>query len=208
MSASRTVQALTPWSRVGAVVLTFLMGLVLGRALELRPGEGSPEVVFARDMIAHHEQAVEMALILRDRTTDSTLRDYALDVILTQQGQVGQMQGWLSSYGVPLVGLNPPMRGQGEMMGMAKRADVNALRTVSASQLEVRFLQLMITHHEGGVMMARDVLERTGRPEVRRLAQSVVDGQSAEIRFMEGLLKARGGVRPEPLPPMNHGATR
>jgi uncharacterized protein (DUF305 family) len=190
------------------MLLAFVLGLVLGRALELRPNEGSPEVVFARDMIAHHEQAVEMALILRDRTRDSTLRDYALDIILTQQGQVGQMQGWLSSYGVPLVGVNPPMRGQGEMMGMAKRANVNALRTVSVPQLEVRFLQLMITHHEGGVMMARDVLERTGRPEVRRLAQSVVDGQSGEIRFMEGLLKARGGTRPEPLPPMNHGETR
>ena len=201
-------QIVPPWLRVGGILLAFVLGLVLGRALELRPGEGSAEVVFARDMIAHHEQAVEMALILRDRTTDSTLRDYALDIILTQQGQVGQMQGWLSSYGVPLVGANVPMRGQGEMMGMAKRADVNALRTVSVPQLEVRFLQLMITHHEGGVMMARDVLERTGRPEVRRLAQSVVDGQTGEIRFMEGLLKARGGTRPEPLQPMNHSGTR
>ena len=202
------MQALPPWFRVGGILLAFVLGLVLGRALEMRLGEGSPEVVFARDMIAHHEQAVEMALILRDRTTDSTLRDYALDIILTQQGQVGQMQGWLSSYGVPLVGANPPMRGQGEMMGMAKRADVNALRTVSVPQLEVRFLQLMITHHEGGVMMAHDVLDRTRRPEVRRLAQSVVDGQTAEIRFMEGLLKARGGTRPEPLSPMNHSRTR
>jgi uncharacterized protein (DUF305 family) len=208
MNTSRTAQASPSWFGAGGMLLAFVLGLVLGRALELQPNEGSPEVVFARDMIAHHEQAVEMALILRDRTPDSTLRDYALDIILTQQGQVGQMQGWLSSYGVPLVGVNPPMQGQGELMGMAKRAIVNTLRTMSVPQLEVRFLQLMITHHEGGVMMARDVLERTGRPEVRRLAQSVVDGQSSEIRFMEGLLKARGGTRPEPLPPMNHSKTR
>ena len=190
--------------RVGGIALAFALGLVLGRGLELPPREGSAEVVFARDMIAHHEQAVQMALILRDRSQDATLRDFALDIILGQNGQIGQMQGWLSSYGVPLVGRDLPMRGMGEMMGMAKQTDVNALRTLEVPRLEERFLQLMISHHEGGVMMAEDALGRARRPEVRRLAQSIVDAQQSEIHFMESELRSRGGARPKPLAPMNH----
>lgn len=55
-------------------------------------------------MSDHHAQAVEMALLARDRTNDEELRRFALDIILTQQAQIGQMQGWLAVWERPLAG--------------------------------------------------------------------------------------------------------
>src|SRR3712207_6318982 len=81
------------------LALALLLVVALAAFLLLRsplPAEGSPEVRFARDMMAHHEQAVEMALLIRERSADEELRQLALDIALTQQAQIGQMQGWLA----------------------------------------------------------------------------------------------------------------
>ncbi len=173
------------------------------------PTEGSPEVTFARDMAAHHQQAVEMAFILRERSADEELRRFALDILLTQQAQIGQMQGWLAAWGLPLSGPQPVMGGQAEMMGMASREQVNELQTLPVAEAEVAFLQLMIRHHQGGVMMAQEALRQTNRPEVVRLATAIVNGQQSEISYMEDLLKQRDVAPPEPLEmkDMDHGGS-
>ncbi len=156
--------------------------------------------------MAHHSQAVEMTVLIRDRSTDSDLRQMTLDMLLTQQNQVGQMFAWLELWRVPQEGLMPPMGGMGEMMGMAAQPDVNLLDTLPIEEAEIKFLQLMIRHHEGGVFMAQDVLETTNVAVVRRLAESVVAAQSGEISYMESLLEKRGATRLEPLAPMSHGS--
>jgi uncharacterized protein (DUF305 family) len=168
------------------------------------PRENSPEVTFTRDMMAHHSQAVEMAVLIRDRSTDAELRQVTLDMILTQQNQVGQMFAWLELWGVPQEGLEPPMKGMGESMGMAAQQEVNSLDTLPIAEAEIKFLQLMIRHHEGGVMMAQDVLKTTNVPVVKRLAESIVASQTSEVGYMESLLEKRGGERLEPLEPMSH----
>ncbi|MGL4611753.1 MAG: DUF305 domain-containing protein [Trueperaceae bacterium] len=167
------------------------------------PKEGSPEVTFVRDMRAHHAQAVEMAIILFDRSEDEALRTLALDILTTQQNQFGQMQAWLDVWRVPQEGLEPPMEEQGESMGMASQKDVRSLSTLSIAEAEVQFLQLMIRHHEGGVMMAESVANTT-QPLVKRLAEGIIALQSSEIAYMEELLTERNAERLEPLQPMNH----
>jgi uncharacterized protein (DUF305 family) len=195
-----------PWGRLAALGLVAALVAALGFAglwwRERPPAEGSPEVTFSRDMIAHHTQAVAMALNLRDRTSDERLRTLLLDMALTQQGQIGIMQGWLDVWGRPLGSVAPPMDGMGEMMGMAKPEQVESLRTLPVDQAEVLFLQLMIRHHQGALLMAKDLLAKPARPEVVRLAGSIQSAQQSEIELMQGLLKQRGGAPPEPLAPM------
>jgi uncharacterized protein (DUF305 family) len=73
--------------------------------------------------------------------------------------------------------------------------------------METRFLQLMIRHHQGGVMMAEEALQETDRPEVVRLATAIVNAQQSEITAMEEMLNVRGAPLPEPVQPMpGHGA--
>ena len=193
-------------ARLAGLVLALLLLLAGLTAFWLwtsrAPGEGSPETTFARDMGAHHAQAVEMALTIRDRSADTGLRQLALDIILTQQAQIGQMEGWLAVWDQPLSGPQPPMDGQGEMMGMATQEQVNQLATRPVPAAELSFLQLMIRHHQGGIALAQEALKRTSRPEVVRLARAIVQGQQSEITYMEALLKQRGAPAPTPLEPM------
>ena len=183
------------WWPFGLLVAVVVLGIaVMGYRLWRisPPAEGSTEATFARDMMTHHEQAVAMAFILHDRTRDAALRQFTLDIILTQQAQIGQMYGWLSVWGLPIAGLQPPMQGPMGRMGMATQEDVNALRTLPLAEAETSFLRLMILHHQGGVAMAQAALKLPLRPEVQRLATSIVASQQSEIEYMQQLLAERG----------------
>jgi uncharacterized protein (DUF305 family) len=156
------------------------------------PAENGPEARFARAMSMHHEQAVEMALAIRDRSADSSIRRLALDIFLTQQAQIGQMQGWLAAWQLSIGGSAPPMSGMHspEQMGMATRAEVESLSSLPIRDAEEKFLELMIRHHRGGIAMAEEVLRETQRPEVRRLATAIIESQQGEIQYMEQLQAA------------------
>ena len=186
---------------IGLLVVVVLGAAWLGYRLwqVSPPAEGSAEVTFARDMMVHHEQAVDMAFILHDRIADADLRQFTLDIILTQQAQIGQMYGWLSVWGLPITGLQAPMQGPMGRMGMASQEDVNALRTLPVAEAETSFLKLMILHHQGGVAMAQMALKLPVRPEVQRLAASIIESQQSEIDFMQQLLAERG-VKPVDAP--------
>lgn len=168
------------------------------------PREGGAEVEFARDMGAHHAQAVEMSLTMMRRTRDDDLRLLATDITLTQQGQIGQMQGWLAAWGRSQSGERPPMDGMNrEAMGIASQQQVRALETAPLSTAEVSYLKLMIRHHQGGVAMASGVLSKTSRPEVTRLARAIVAGQRNEIAVLRALLAKRGEAT-KPDAPVEH----
>ena len=90
------------------VALAGFAGYQLGRAGDI-PAEDGADVGFARDMQTHHNQAVQMALIIRDKTTDPTLRAVAYDIATSQQQQSGQMYGWLAHWGMPMTSSQPSM---------------------------------------------------------------------------------------------------
>ena len=161
------------------------------------PTDSSPEAGFARDMMVHHAQAVEMAEIVRDKTDSEEIRTLAADIALTQQAQIGQMQGWLQVWDLPPTGTEPAMSWMGEphegrMPGMASPEEINGLQQAPPEEAEALFLQLMVPHHEAAVPMAQAVLEETDRKEVERLAGSIVASQQAEVELMRGLLQRRG----------------
>jgi uncharacterized protein (DUF305 family) len=148
-------------------------------------------------MMVHHAQAVEMAEIVRDKTESEEIRTLAADIALTQQAQIGQMQGWLQVWDLPPTGTEPAMSWMGEphegrMPGMASPEEINNLQQASPEEAEILFLQRMIPHHEAAVPMAEAILRETDRKEVERLAGSIVASQQAEIELMRGLLQRRG----------------
>lgn len=201
-------------TRPSIVVVGLVAAPVVAAAIAIAlwprfPGDDSAEAGFARDMSVHHAQAVEMSELTRPRTEDSELRQLATDIVLTQQAQIGRISGWLDAWGLRATGTEPPMAWMGmggeAMPGMASQADVNALATLPLAEAEERYLRLMIRHHRGGVAMAQAILERTGRAEVVRLAESIVAGQTAEIEALQTMLEARGLEREPESPPMSPG---
>jgi uncharacterized protein (DUF305 family) len=189
-----------PW--LLAVVFGSMAVTVLALYLTSRPpGDDSVEAGFARDMMVHHAQAVEMAEIVRDKGVSPEMETLATDIALTQQAQIGQLQGWLAVWGLPMTGAEPAMSWMGHptngrMPGMATPEEIKALREAPPKEAEKLFLQLMIPHHQAAVPMAEAVLEETDRPEVRQLAGAIVASQKAEIAVMRDLLEERG-AKPE-----------
>ncbi|WP_218005247.1 DUF305 domain-containing protein [Actinomadura macra] len=180
--------------------------VALAAARSSRPGTDGPEAGFARDMSAHHAQAVRMSFIVRDRTRDPDVRLLAYDIINTQSAQIGMMTAWLDEWDVPKTDPSGPMRwmnhtghapvtaAPARMPGMAPREELAELEKAEGRDAEVRYLRLMIAHHRGGVAMAEAVLTRTDHDRVRRLARTMVDGQQAEITLMNGMLRKRGST--------------
>src|SRR4051794_31803949 len=190
-----------------AGLFLLLAGLAAGALLGPRwstPGDDSAEAGFARDMATHHAQAVDMSFVIRDTNTDGELRTLAADIIVTQSTQRGVFMGWLQQWGLPQTSSQPRMAwmpghahtppasgGSALMHGMATDAELQRLRDAHGSAAEILFLQLMISHHEGGVIMARAIAARSDRPEVVQMAKSIDQGQRVEIARMKEMLAAR-----------------
>ncbi|SDJ16863.1 DUF305 domain-containing protein [Nonomuraea jiangxiensis] len=187
----------------GVLVLAVAAFLLFGRGGT--PGDASAEAGFARDMAAHHAQAVDMAFTIRDKNPAGEIRNLAYDIITAQSGQRGMFLGWLQAWGLPQVGDQRPMAWMtghghgggaagppGQMPGMATPQELTQLKQAQGKQAEVLFLQLMIRHHEGGVEMAQGLLKLSTRSEVVSMAQKIVTGQSSEIKLMTDLLRQRG----------------
>ncbi len=182
------------WWALGivGVLAAFGLGFLLARLFQ--PTIASADITFAQNMTVHHSQAVEMATYLYERTNDAGLKTIAYDIMLSQQGQIGMMQGWLELWNQPATA---PLGAMQQMMGMATQEQVNALKTLPSPELEKQFLELMIRHHQGGVAMAQEELQKGSQPNVKRLADNIVKGQQAEIEYMQGLLQKMGA---SPLP--------
>ncbi|AUG76525.1 hypothetical protein CFP65_1639 [Kitasatospora sp. MMS16-BH015] len=171
------------------------------------PANDSPEAGFARDMATHHQQAIDMSFIVRDRTTNEEVRNLAFDIINTQANQRGMMMGWLDQWGLPQsngvtpmawMKMEPYQAHDGSLMpGMATNADLAKLRTLSGKDAEIFYLQLMIRHHTGGVEMAQGYVDLSSNPVEKRLAESMVNGQRSEIDLITQMLAERGA---KPLP--------
>jgi uncharacterized protein (DUF305 family) len=198
-----------------AVAVVGLLGLAVWLWLSGRPpGDDSAEAGFARDMIVHHAQAVQMAEIVRDKTESEEIRTLATDMVLTQQAQIGMTQGWLDVWGLSTTGTELPMVWMGHpteglMPGMATPEEINSLSELPPERADVLFLRLMITHHKASIPMSEAILQRTDRPEVRQLAEAIERSQWAEIGVMEDLLGDLVGDSAEvELQPANGSGTR
>ena len=167
------------------------------------PSADSADAGFARDMAVHHQQAVEMSYIVRDRTKDEEVRRLAYDIAQTQANQRGMMLGWLDLWKLPKVSSDAPMTwmGMGDMAsgedgalmpGMATNTELKKLGTLSGKQAEIFYLQLMTDHHKGGIHMAEGCVERCTVKVEKDIAQGMVNAQESEIDLMTDMLKERG----------------
>jgi uncharacterized protein (DUF305 family) len=183
-------------------------GVFLAMSDDREATTGAPtevDIGFAQDMIVHHQQAVVMAAYTRERTASDEVRAMAGTIDAAQQREIGQMTGWLQSWGEPIQSDRLPMAWMadgegaghghhaeaGSMPGMASAAEMDQLVNLTGARLDARFLQLMTRHHEGGLPMAKEAATRAGTTYVRATARIMVSDQQREIDLMRMLLQSR-----------------
>ncbi|MFD6184474.1 DUF305 domain-containing protein [Streptomyces goshikiensis] len=157
------------------------------------PGRYSPDAGFARDMAVHHQQAVEMSFIVRDRTGDEPVRSLAYDIANTQANQRGMLLGWLDMWGLPkVIADEPPMSwmaapdgGDGGTGGDGEAGEAGG-------------------HHEHGTGAAKPGALMPGMATKEELAAlGAAEGRDAEVLYLQlmtdhhkgGVAMARGCAR-------------
>ena len=154
------------------------------------------DVGFAQGMIPHHAQAVEMADLALEKSTNADVLALAKQIKASQNPEIQTMSGWLQSWGqkVPstdsMSGGGHDMTDMGGMMmdGMMTEADMEKLESSSGTAFDRLWMELMIQHHEGAVRMSEDELKDGKNLDVKALAQTIVTSQQAEISTMNSLL--------------------
>lgn len=146
----------------------------------------SADVMFARMMIPHHQQAVEMADIALSKTSASSkVQGLATAVKSAQEPEMTTLTGWLTSWGAKAA---DPTAGMNHGTGMMTTAEMSKLKAAEGTEFDRLWLTLMISHHEGAVTMARQVLTTTTDQQVKKLANDIVTAQQDEITTMRSLL--------------------
>lgn len=148
----------------------------------------SADEMFATMMIPHHEQAVEMSdMLLSKSDVSPEVAELAQQVKDAQAPEIELMRGWLEDWGVEE---SDDMGGMDHGDGMMSDDDMAALESADGAEASRLWLEQMILHHEGAIEMAEEELANGSDPEALKLAQAVVDSQSAEIDTMKQLLTA------------------
>lgn len=163
------------------------------------PPRSPKDIEFMQKMIMHHAQAVEMTALIESRTESKSIRLLGARISTSQSDEIKFMKRWLEARGEPV---SPPMPGMSGMQmsgmdmsshqilmpGMLGVQQMDALRKAKGAEFDRLFLTGMIQHHNGALLMVKDLFDTAGAgqdAEVFNFATDVDNGQRAEIKIME-----------------------
>jgi uncharacterized protein (DUF305 family) len=162
--------------------------------------ETSPaDVEFMQGMIMHHQQAVEMTALIPSHSENKDVRMLGAKISLSQSDEIKFMERWLRARGEPdsmaMPGM-PEMDKNGNPMkampGMLTPEQMSALRQAKGAEFDRLFLTGMIQHHNGALVMVKELFDTSGAGQDADLfdfATDVDNTQRAEIRIMQGMLQ-------------------
>jgi uncharacterized protein (DUF305 family) len=143
-----------------------------------------------------------MADLAITNASSPQVQKLAEQIKAAQDPEISMMESWLTGWGVgdQMQGMDASAPANGDMggmdmggmsaSGMMTQQELDRLSKATGTDFDRMWLQMMIAHHQGAVTMAQQVLDTTTNPDVQKLAQAVVDGQTTEIDTMQQLLAA------------------
>jgi uncharacterized protein (DUF305 family) len=169
------------------------------------PPQSAADVQFMQHMIVHHAQAVEMTALIESHTENKDIRLLGARISKSQDDEIKFMKRWLTARGQPV---SAPMHQTHQMHGantshhemlmpgMLTAKQMDALKNAKGEEFGRLFLKGMIQHHNGALIMVKDLFNTAGAgqdAELYNFASDVDSGQRAEIKIMQTML----GEKPE-----------
>ena len=150
------------------------------------------DIEFAQGMIAHHEQAIEMAEIALDPTVGASpeVIDLATRIKGAQDPEVELMTAWLTAAGEPVAMDMSDGHDMSSMDGMMTAEQMDAMAALTGEEFDQMWLEMMIAHHEGAISQSQTVKANGSNADVLALADQIITAQQAEITEMQALLQA------------------
>jgi uncharacterized protein (DUF305 family) len=149
-----------------------------------------------QDMIHHHEQALVMTDMVPERTENQDIRRAARRIEVSQKDEIARMKRWLEARREAV----PEEHAHGLLMpGMLTAEELDRLAEVRRTEFDRLFLESMIRHHEGALVMVADLFSTEGAGQEAELflfATHVDADQRAEIARMRAMLNpsSQGGT--------------
>jgi uncharacterized protein (DUF305 family) len=185
---------------VGILVLAAGAGFVIGER-NATPDPNATDIGFLQDMRTHHEQAVGMSLAYMLRPgINGVLGTIANEIAVGQSVDSGRMIQLLREYGKPEanesgIAMTWMTHGVGvpedSMPGLASAGDLDKLANASGAAADTLFVNLMVVHHQAGILMAQYAVEHAATSEVRDFAESMVSSEQEEIVEMQNILNTK-----------------
>ncbi|BBY80948.1 DUF305 domain-containing protein [Mycolicibacterium pulveris] len=157
-------------------------------------GYNADDVAFATNMIPHHEQAVEMSALVPERSTNPEVIALAEQISAAQQPEINALRVFLVQWNEnPDTATGDGHAHHGDMQGMVDEATMAKLSELTGEEFDTLWLESMISHHEGAVEMAKAEIANGENVDAKRMAQTIIDTQQAEIDQMQQMLRGPNG---------------
>jgi len=146
------------------------------------------DVMFAQMMIPHHQQALELAALVPDRSSDPAVIELAAAIAAEQQVEIDTMRALLVQWDAAGGAGGHAGHGSMPMPGMVDQATLERLETLEGAPFDKLWLTSMINHHRGAVEMARTEVADGENVDLIAMAETIITAQQAEIEQMTSML--------------------
>ncbi|MEG4630592.1 DUF305 domain-containing protein [Microcoleus sp. AR_TQ3_B6] len=165
-------------------------GMNHNMSMDLGPADADYDLRFIDGMTVHHQGAVNMAKEVLNKSKRPEMKKLANNIIAAQNREINQMKQWRKAWYAKASSTPMAYHAQmGHMMPMTPEQMQNMMMTMDLGaaddQFDLRFINAMIPHHEGALVMAEDALKKSKRPEMKKLAQEILTSQKKEIEQMK-----------------------
>jgi uncharacterized protein (DUF305 family) len=164
-------------------------GGTMDHNMDVGPADANYDLRFIDSMIPHHQGALVMAQEVLQKSKRPELIKLAKGMLAEQKKEIAQMQQWRKQW-YPKASTTPIMwhAAMNHEMAMTAEHKQSMMMSMSLGKADAgfdkRFLDAMIPHHQGAVTMGQDLLKKSKRPEMKKLAQNIITSQQAEIAQM------------------------
>lgn len=158
----------------------------------VRPTFTEADVAFVHGMIMHHAQALVLTALVPEHSSSGTLGGLAERMETSQKDEITWLRTWLARRGQPATeGGMPDHAMHTRMPGMLSPQQLDQLRAARGPAFDRLFIELMIQHHEGALVMVGELFATGGgqEPELYQFASHVDADQRAEIARMRRVLE-------------------
>jgi uncharacterized protein (DUF305 family) len=165
-------------------------GMMSHASMNLGVADADYDLRFIDGMTPHHQGAIAMAQDVLKHSQRPELKKLAQEIIQAQEKEIAQMKEWRKAWypnaDEKLMMWHPEAN---HMMTMTPEVRKNMMMSMDLgsadAKFDLRFLDAMIPHHEGALVMAKDAIAKSKRPEIQKLAQDILSSQQAEIDKMQ-----------------------
>lgn len=164
-------------------------------AIDLGPSDESFDLRFIDAMILHHQGAIRMSRQASQRSTRPEIKAIAEEIIQAQQKEIRQLNAWRNSWyadaGEQRVKYDAATQQTVAMSDEDQEAMMMGKRLGQPNErFDRRYIRAMLPHHRAAVQMAREALQKSERPQIKRLARQIIDTQVAEMEQLREWQKA------------------